>query len=181
VVPSALISSLERAANNAIRPVLSSGAPGIVAVPTAEVGFIAAVVLGGVPAVAAAWGAILNSVGLRLSLVGVFCHQSPMVRFRSGGTNHQCELADLPIVVDDITGASIVDRRAVLVQAKMTTAPGLVTIAGTSTVQLDLYSNWHAFTLPTGFSPKPRDFHVCPLPGSSFENGRYGAIPRTVL
>lgn len=119
MVPSVLVPLLERAADNTIRPVLSSGAPGMVATPTTEVGFIAAVVLGGVPAVAAAWGAILNSIGLRLSMVGVFCHQSPMVRFRSGGTNHRCELADLLVVVDDITGGSIVDRRAVLVQAKM--------------------------------------------------------------
>lgn len=55
----------------------------------------------------------------------------------------------------------------------------MVTIAGTATVQLDLYSNWHAFTLPTGFSPNPRDFHICRFPGSTLEDGRYGAIDRS--
>jgi len=179
MVPSHLISGLATAANSAINNVLQSGAQSHgQATPTGEVGFVAAFVLGGVPAIANAWRPILQGAGYSLKMHGVFCHQTPKATFAdSHGNVGSCELADLLVVVDDISGGNLGRRLAVLVQAKMAARRGGQTLSSSGDLrQLDLISRWPAFTLPKRFAPGPRDFLTCHHPGSAIDCARYGLI-----
>lgn len=179
MVPGSLIPSLAVAADAAVNRVLLTGAVHAgQSVPTGEVGFVAAVVIGGVPALAAAWNPILRPAGYSVQLTGVFCHQSPMVDFVDViGRPQRCELADLMVVVDDQTGPSVGSRWAVLVQAKMAAARGgkALTTPG-DLVQLELLSRWPSFSLPPTFTSRPRDFSTCLHRGVVLDCGRYGLI-----
>lgn len=169
LVPSHLIQPMSNDADTALQTVFSS-----LAAARNEVDFIEAVVLSGVPGIAAAWRPILAGSGIALSIIGVFCHKTPLASFK---TSSRCELADLLIVVDDVTGGAVQDRRAVLVQAKLATSAGQVSIGtGGPSVQLDLYEHWHLFTLSSGYDPRSRDFGACTLPGATLDDGRYGII-----
>lgn len=128
-------------ADRAIGDVLLSGSPLMRSPPRTEVGFVAAVTLGGIKAIADAWESTLKSAGLSLNIHGVFCHGAPQV---IAGKIH-CELADLLIVVDRRSGKGVA-RRAALVQAKMACNNNRVMLAGKSTIQqLHLYQNWPLF------------------------------------
>lgn len=179
MIPSHLIPALASAADAALGASLRNGAPGQ-ATPTGEVGFVAAVVVGGVYNLAAAWRPILRPAGFSLQVSGVFCHQSPQVTFtNSHGQVGSCELADLLVVVDDITGYGAGRRWAVLIQAKMAASGGGQTLSGARDLrQLDLFSYWPTFTLPPTFSAGVRDFATCNHAGSPFDAGRYGLIAR---
>jgi hypothetical protein len=133
-------------ANRAIDNVLYVGSQTMISPPRSEVGFVAAVTLGGINDIAKAWRPLCAGHGLTLQLAGVFCHAAPVVTFKdhSGRTGH-CELADLLVVVD-VTNAGGLIRRAALIQAKMARAAERVSLsAPSSRVQLDLYQNWHKF------------------------------------
>ena len=142
---------MDAAANQAIGQVLQHGSAKMHTPPRTEVGFVAAVTLGGIKAIAKTWKPILAGAGLTLDLTGVFCHAAPMVNFT--GSKRQaksCELADLLVVVD-VTRAGLLEGRAALVQAKMARAAGRVSLSGMSTItQLDLYQNWHVFDFEDG-------------------------------
>lgn len=175
MIPSHLISSLATAADAAISPVLRSGAPGQ-KIPRGEVGFVAAVVLGAVPDIARAWKPILNP-HYSIRLTGVFCHKTPMASFTdSAGSPQTCELADLMVVVDDLTGATA-RRWAVLIQAKMANVGGGKSLSKSGDlVQLELMSRWPAFSLSAGFTPGARDFSTCGHLGVKGDSGKYGLI-----
>ena len=84
--------------------------------PTDEPEAVAAVVSVALPALTAAWKPLLAPQGLTAQIIGVFSHQSPYVTFTdSKGGPQQRELADLLLVVDDLTGGTP-DRRAQLIQ-----------------------------------------------------------------
>ncbi len=172
-----LTNSLAVRANNAIDQALLYGAPGQ-STPTGEVGFIAAVVLGAVPRIAKEWKKILIPNRYSVRLTGVFCHQTPRASFTDrNGNGVACELADLLVVVDDLTSGMPSTRRAVLVQAKMAKHGGGKKLSSPrDLVQLDLYTNWPPFTLPSAFHPGPRDFRNGPGTGSFLTCGRYGLI-----
>src|SRR5438128_1131570 len=132
---------MKAAANDAISDALLHGSSGMQSIPRTEPGLVAAVILGGIPAIAAAWKPLLAKLGLRLKLTGVFCHGSPMVEFR-GTRGGACELADLLIVVDIVNRPHRV-RRAVLIQAKMACCIERVKMTGVSSLrQLQLYQRW---------------------------------------
>ena len=177
MIPAALnlTNSLAARANCAIDQALLYGAPGQ-SKPTGEVGFVAAVVLGAVPRIAKEWKRILMPKGYSVRLTGIFCHQTPRASFTDGnGNGVVCELADLLVVVDDLTSGTPSTRRAVLVQAKMATHGGGKTLSSPrDLVQLALYANWPPFTLPSAFRPGPRDFRKGPGPG---RRGRCRAPP----
>lgn len=179
MIPSPLIPVLAGAADAALAPVLLNGAAAFGQnPPTGEVGFVAAVVLGGVPAIANAWRPILRPAGYQLRISGVFCHQSPQATFTdNNGVRKSCELADLLVVVDDLTGSGSGRRWATLVQAKMASPGGGKTLTQTMDLrQLDLFTRWPAFTLPLGYQPYLRDFSTCRHAGMPFDCGRYGLI-----
>jgi hypothetical protein len=156
MLPSSLIPSLESAADAAINGVLRTGAVAAKQkVPTGEVGFVAAFVLGAVPDIARAWRPIIKPHGYSIQMTGVFCHQTPMASFTdTSGVARTCELADLLVVVDDMTSGAATIRWAVLVQAKMAKKRGGQTLTQQGDlIQLDLLANWPNFTLPSGFAP----------------------------
>lgn len=119
---------------------------------------------------------------MSVSLTGVFCHQTPQVSFvDSAGRSRRCELADLLVVVDDLTSGEQGRRWAVLVQAKMAARFGGITLrAPGDLVQLDLLSNWPRFNLPAGFAPGERDFRTCGHRGAALDCGTYGLIDSQV-
>lgn len=118
----------------------------MVAIPRTEPGLVAAVHLGAVPKIAAAWNAKLAPLGASVKLTGVFCHQSPMVTYVGAkGHGRRCELADLLVVVDSHM-PWFDGRTAVLIQAKMAAGYGTVSPTGISSLtQLELYQHWPAF------------------------------------
>ncbi|MBZ9740684.1 hypothetical protein [Mesorhizobium sp. CO1-1-4] len=179
MIPSRLIKSLATSANTAIDMVLRNGAPGQTT-PTGEVGFVAAVTLGGVYDIAAAWTPILNPHGYSVKISGVFCHQSPKATFTDIHSNVvSCELADLLVVVEDHTGGSLGRRWAALVQAKMAAIGGGQKLTQPGDLrQLDLLTRWPSFSLPSNYTAGKRDFSTCSYAGSTLDCGRYGLIAK---
>ena len=177
MIPNHLIASLATAADTAICNVLRVGAPGQNS-PTGEVGFVAAVVLGGVCDIANAWRPLLSPHGLSLKMSGVFCHQTPKATFTDNqGIVVSCELADLLVVVEEYRGGRLGRRWAALVQAKMAAPGGGQTLTQPGDLrQLDLMSRWPSFTLPKNFAPSARDFATCTKAGTTLDCGRYGII-----
>lgn len=177
MVPSKLAPLLEKTANCAINLSLMRAPRS-----AGEVDFVKAVVVDGVRFIGPAWAGILRQAGYAVELTGVFCHQSPRVKFRAPASKPKCcELADLLVVVDDLDpNGEILKRMAVLVQAKMATH-SIVTrlITSGDLKQLDLYSNWHPFDLPKYFSRQlGRNFATCRHPGTTADCGRYGLITK---
>ena len=178
MVPRTLIGQLAIAADTAINTALARGAVVIgQPPPTAEVGYVAAVVIRGIADLAAAWRPILQPIGLSVRLHGVFCHQAPQVSFTDqAGQQRKCELADLLVVVEDhVTGSN--RRWATLVQAKVAAAGGGKHLSQPGDlVQHELLSTWPLFTMPAGYAPHGRDVASCAHPGLPTDCGRYGLI-----
>lgn len=125
-----------------IDALLSAGSSTMIKRPSDEVGFVAAVALDGVHAIAGAWAPSLLRLGLSFHIRSVFCHAAPEVAFNNGT---RCELADLLFVFDDRRSNRLL-RRASLIQAKMANAAGTVKLTGPSTAkQVTLYQGWPAF------------------------------------
>ena len=143
--------AMSDAADAVIGNVLLHGSNGMRTVPRSEVGLVAAVTLGGIDKIAAAWRPILSASQFALSTTGVFCHAAPMVRFSHPGILVQtCELADLLVVVDFMhKGATV--RTASLIQAKMAAKAQRITLTGSSSKrQLGLYQSWPSFAFVDG-------------------------------
>lgn len=176
---SPIVQQLETSADSAVNLALQMGAPGQ-GTPTGEVGFVAAVVLGAVTGVAASWRTILQPLGLSVRIVGVFCHQSPQVEFtNTKGNRVSCELADLLVVVDDLSAGVPSNRRAALIQAKMASGGGGKRLRTKGElIQLELYRNWPQFVLPNKFATRPRDFLARPSTVGRMDCGKYGLIER---
>lgn len=178
MIPDFLVSQLAVAADTALLPVLKYGATYYGQTrPTGEVGFVAAMILAGVPALARAWVPILRPAGYQLRINGVFCHQTPQATFTDlAGVKKPCELADLLVVVDDLTAGR---RWAALIQAKVADTGGGTTISGKKNLrQLDLYKRWPPFTLPADYDPRLRDFSTCTHGGALLDCGWYGLIEK---
>lgn len=175
MIPSTFIPSLAASANCAVQLSLLSGAPGQSTSIRDEPGFVAAVTLGAVPKFAPAWQSMLQPLGYKVSIVSVFCHQTPQVVFNGPGTG-RCELADLLVVVDDLTMPGRPSRSAVLVQAKMLKASGSVSVPGQSD-QFHLYSTWPYFRFRSGaYLQHPRNFRSSACGCKTLQSGRYGLI-----
>lgn len=141
-----IVEAMSATADQAIGQALLVGSQAMITPPRAEVGFVAAVTLGAIGDIATAWTPLCAGLGFTLELHSVFCHAVPIVRFRDGnGRAKRCELADLLVVIDIMTGGTLL-RRATLIQAKMARAAARVSVTGkSSATQLDLYQNWHRF------------------------------------
>lgn len=177
---SATTGQLAALADQAIHDVLLRG--GIrSAPPTGEVSAVKSVVLDGFDEIARQWGPELRKVGYRLELTSVFTHCRPHVIHPSG----VCELADLLVVADECTiGGRVLDRRAVLVQAKTLKGPK-IKLSTKEKVQFDLLFGWPSFTFKdSGYDSRARDFHDPHASADPHLSGEYGAIdlrkvPRT--
>jgi hypothetical protein len=93
------------------------------------------------PGVEAAWLHDLRKAGISATLQGVVCHGHPWVRY--SGATARCELGDFLLVHDHRPAPALLQRRAVLVQAKVFHREG---VRAKNPVQLDLYRRWPRFT-----------------------------------
>ena len=93
------------------------------------------------PQVDAVWRASLQQIGLQAKLRGVVCHGHPWVRYP--GALARCELGDFLLVHDHQRGSGPLERRAVIVQAKVFHRSGVL---AKNPIQLDLYQRWPRFT-----------------------------------
>jgi hypothetical protein len=104
-----------------------------------------------------------------------------MVRYTdTGGQPRRCELADLLIAVDAVSGGGAWVRRAALIQAKMAARAARVVMAGPSTRnQLELYQHWHVFDFEeAAYGLK----HVNFRQGSGVaQSGTFGVIDRHLI
>ena len=147
-----------------------------VAKPHTEPMAVASLVLVGVHDIHQAWQKHLGPHGYKVSMTGVFCHNSPQVKFTDkAGQPQRCELADLLIVIDHQNAGRAVDRRASLVQAKIASGTGDIPGAHTAD-QLELLMYWHPFTLPSAYNQSPRDFKFPASPPTPIMSGSYGGI-----
>ena len=139
--------------------------------PRIEIDFVASLIENGAGALTTAWQSILKP-RIKVSVAGVFCHQSPMVRISDTPPypvpTTKCELADLLILHSHINPAGKEYWRGVLMQTKM--------VAGSRTIAPDepqfwLYDKWPRFSiLSPGFDPRARDFNADP------RSGQYGLL-----
>jgi hypothetical protein len=161
-------------ADRALAEALLRGATIMKHPPRTEVGFVAAVTLDGIKAIAGAWEPALAPLGLSINIQGVFCHGRPQVITKK----FRCELADLLIVVDRRDSGHLV-RRATLIQAKMAWRKQLVQFTGASSPkQLELYQNWPPFRFVEA-DYGPAFFR---LAGSPYgEGGSFGVIDRHLI
>jgi hypothetical protein len=148
--------------------------------PRIEVDFVASLIENGASELTNAWQSIL-SPHIRVSVAGVFCHQSPMVRISDTPTyavpTQRCELADLLILHSHINPAGKEYWRAVFMQTKV--VAGLRTFAPDEP-QFWLYDKWPQFSiLPPRFDPRARDFNADSRSGQYglLSNGRWLVAP----
>jgi hypothetical protein len=106
-----------------------------------EVACIKNLIQVGLPQVDTVWRGALNAVGVQLRLQGVVCHGHPWVRYSGAAT--RCELGDFLLVHDHQPDDGPLERRAVIVQAKLFHRAG---VHARNSVQLELYQRWPRFT-----------------------------------
>ncbi len=92
----------------------------------------------------AAWNEILMSHGVAVSVLGVFCHGSPMVAFQGIDATHR-EIGDL-LIAHVHHGEGPKSRRAILLQAKMCDGEPTNLKDDGDKEQLHLYVRWPEFT-----------------------------------
>ena len=136
-----------------------------------EEDYVASLILGGLPLLAASWTPLLQQWGIDLALTGVFCHQTPKARFQLGGGIVAPELADVLIVRRHVDASGDVRQCAVLVQAKMST-DGEIRLKPDDP-QLHLYRKWPRFEVIGRNAPKS-EFCV----GQHDEQARYAGITK---
>ena len=113
---------------------LHRGTPG-------EVACIKNLIQVALPQVDAVWRGPLQQVGVQAQWQGVVCHGHPWVRYP--GASARCELGDFLLVHDHQPGSRPLERRAVIVQAKVFHHSG---VRAKNSIQLDLYQRWPRFT-----------------------------------
>ena len=171
--------ALEATANALIISALTHGAPPKLVGPViGEVRASHAVVIAGASQVAAAWGVLLRPLNLEVSSRSVLIHAAPKVRFKDVVTSNleERELGDLLIVIDYVRRKLIVDRRAVLIQAKLADPSGLLPLDVSGKAQRNLYLHWPEFVMPNGYRPHKRDLNDKTCKGSAIDGCRFGGI-----
>lgn len=112
-----------------------------------EPDFVASLVKHGVQKIKHVLDSVFNGTGIQVSTTGVFCHQSPMVKFKHSGVDFRCELGDILFVHIHKDKSGFVQRNALLLQAKMTDPSATKkTIPTSERHQLSLYQYWPNFT-----------------------------------
>jgi hypothetical protein len=139
--------------------------------PRIEIDFVASLIENGAGELTNAWQLILGP-DIKVSVAGVFCHQSPMVRISSTPPypvpTTRCELADLLILHSHINRAGKEYWRGVLMQTKV--------VAGSRAIAPDepqfwLYDKWPRFSISSpGLDPRERDFN------GDTRSGQYGLL-----
>jgi hypothetical protein len=122
---------------------LHHGTPG-------EVACITNLIQVALPRVDAVWRGALKAVGVQARLQGVVCHGHPRVRYP--GASARCDLGDFLLVHDYQPDSGPLERRAVIVQAKVFHLAG---VRAKNPIQLELYRRWPRFTTRAGLAVSP--------------------------
>jgi hypothetical protein len=116
-----------------------------------EPDIIASLIFEGLPLCARTWSHTLPALGLRFQTSGVFCHQSPKVKFIPNPQRlHGCELGDLLFAHFHTDSTDHVSRRALLLQAKVVKYSKSAYSPTGGASQLTLYLKWPAFAYANG-------------------------------
>lgn len=153
--------------------------------PAGEVSAVRTMTLYGFGEIARAWSPILESLGYRIDLHGVFCHSAPQVtfapvphpNFRNGSTPRRCELADLLIVIDHVDHSKKINERcASLIQAKMLDR-GALNPKRQEWVQHELLAWLPSFKfVSSAYDTRPRDLNRSPQVGVPAYTAEYAGI-----
>jgi hypothetical protein len=169
--------ALARAADQAVSDALDGSVTGWkTKAPGSEPDAVAAVVSAGMPLAAIGWSPTLLKHHYHVQIIGIFCHGTPYVKFDDahGAPQPSCELADLLIVMDEGLAKPALDRRALLVQAKIAGHPSK-RLSGSDLIQLDLYQRHPDFQFARG--PYPRGTrNIRGKPGAVADGFSYGMI-----
>ena len=188
MLPNFLQAFLATPATSAIAHVLSRGGART-GVPCGEVSAVRSMTLDGFDEIATAWSPILRAHGYKLELQAIFCHSRPQVRYPRVPSpfapatpipDARCELADLLIVVDYRDPATrVLDRRAVLVQAKMLKG-GAIRPSGKEWLQHELLAWLPTFQfVEAAYDRRPRDLGGLPFVGDPAFTSEYGSLDLT--
>lgn len=108
-----------------------------------EPDFVAALVLESIPIIASSWVQHLRQNGISLSVVSVFCHQTPKIQY-IGMKHTSCELGDVLFVHIHTDSNGKTSRNALLCQAKCSSKQPYKVASGEKD-QLALYQDWPDF------------------------------------
>ncbi len=109
-----------------------------------EPDFVAMLTMIGAPELNTLLDAVLHGSGVSSTTTGVFCHQSPKVKFVVGGVEQRCELGDLLLAHIHSKRGVVQNHNALLLQAKM--APDADKVGCVPDAhQLALYRDWPSF------------------------------------
>ncbi len=108
-----------------------------------EPDFVAGLVLESCPLIHAALSRIFATHGIQSSLLSVYCHQTPKVKY-SDIRGSSCELGDLLIAHVHTSTTGYVRRNAILYQAKVSSSQPY-RLPRNETDQLQLYMEWPDF------------------------------------
>ena len=141
-------------------------------VPHDEPSAVASVTVDGFSEIIAQWRPHFRTKGYRIDAKPVFVHSRPQVKWPR---NKRCELADLLVVFDHVDKGAIIDRRAILVQAKRIHGIGFG-LNSLNIVQGELLSKWPVFEFADqGYDRRKRDFRA-KCPGWPGESAQYGIV-----
>lgn len=178
-LPRTTIDCLARLADIHIEQALNVGGPGKPA-SRGEVNAVKSVTLDGFKHIADAWRRILFQLGYYLEMTAIFCHSYPRVDFEITGkrTDQSRELADLMIAIDYVDSNTQIDRRAVLIQAKLLKGKKLkLQPTPSEQEQYLLLSQLPVFKfVETIYNPAFRDLKITPFDDDCHTAAEYGGL-----
>src|SRR5262245_15040020 len=108
-----------------------------------EPDFVAGLVLVSTPLLWKNFSAILKPYGISFSLLAIYCHQTPKVRYK-GITKTSTEMGDLLFVHTHQGPDAVLRRNALLYQAKISSKQPYI-VGSSEQHQLKLYTDWPEF------------------------------------
>lgn len=94
--------------------------------------------------IASRWSGVLQQIGVKISVLSVFCHQKPIVEYTDTSSVKRPEIGDLLVVHFHHPKRGRIARRAILYQAKVA-SQFPVTISPNDMKQFNLYATWPDF------------------------------------
>lgn len=113
-----------------------------------EPDLVACLVLEGTKMLQNGWEILLQPFGIQVSILGIYCHQTPKVRFNNMHKT-SCEIGDILLCHFHKDREGQIRRNSLLLQAKMTSQQPYH-ISNREVDQLDLYSHWPEFNYISG-------------------------------
>lgn len=113
-----------------------------------EPDFLACLVLEGTKMLQNGWEILLQPFGIQVSILGIYCHQTPKVKFNNMHKT-SCEIGDILLCHFHKDRRGQIRRNSLLLQAKVTSQQPYY-IPNREADQLHLYSYWPEFNYISG-------------------------------